>query len=82
MISDVLYKAVREIDRYLEESYMYRDENGQPDKEIVRVRDEMLKLLLDLDFPDDMLTPEDLEKKRTIWLLEKRTPEWRPWMNK
>ncbi|MGO9018273.1 MAG: hypothetical protein ACLQVJ_07970 [Syntrophobacteraceae bacterium] len=81
MISDILYTAVREIDRYLEESFMYKDENGVPDPDIVKVRNAMFDLLLELDYPDSLLTPELLEEKQTKWLVEKRTPTWRPFMN-
>ncbi len=66
MISDVLCEAISEIDRYLTWD-TYQDENGIPDPEIVRVRNEMKMLLIDLDYPGSLLSgSEEIKEVREI----------------
>lgn len=63
MISDVLCEAISEIDRYLSWD-TYQDDDGKPDPEIVRVRNEMKGLLIELINPDELIPPEAKEWKR------------------
>jgi len=53
MISDVLSEAVQDFDRYLEESYIYREEDWSPEnwKLLMDCREVMVQTRVMLDTP-------------------------------
>lgn len=53
MISDILSEAVQDFDRYLEESYIYREEDWSPEnwKLLMDCREVMVQTRVMLDTP-------------------------------
>lgn len=65
MITDALCDAISEIDRYLSDEAFhgaYHDKDGNPDPEIVRLREHMRMVLIDLNIPDGLSPEIDAEK--------------------
>ena len=58
MISDVLSEAVQDFDRYLEESYIYREEDWSPEnwKLLMDCREVMVQTRVMLDTPPSQST--------------------------
>ena len=70
MISDVLCEAISELNRYLEwECYHV---NGQPDPEIVRLREHMRLILIDLNIPDGVSPEIDSDKAERMAKIKKK----------
>jgi hypothetical protein len=65
MITDALCDAISEIDRYLTDDAFhgaYHDKDGNPDPEIVRLREHMRLILIDLNIPDGISPEIDADK--------------------
>jgi hypothetical protein len=58
MISDILSEAVQDFDRYLEESYIYREEDWSPEnwKLLMDCREVMVQTRVMLDTPPSQST--------------------------
>lgn len=83
-VSDTLYTAICEIDDYLN-SGMYDEEDGNPAEDILKVRNEMFRLCLDMWYPDERFSDNDAGREVKEWkkkLMEnpspKHSPNWAP----
>jgi len=81
-VSDTLYRAINEIDDYLNDG-MYDDQDGNPPEDILRVRNEMFRLCLDMWYPDGRWADDEAGQEVKEWKKElmenpspKRSPNW------
>jgi len=71
VITDVLCEAISEIDRYLTEFGDTYHVDGQPDPEIVRLREHMRLVLIDLNIPSGISPEIDSDKAERMAKIKK-----------
>lgn len=83
-VSDTLYCAVNEIDDYLNGG-MYHAEDGSIPEDILRVRNAMFRLCLDMWYPDEILPDNEAGQEMREWkkkMMENpspaQSPNWAP----
>lgn len=83
-VSDTLYRAINELDDYLIDG-MYDDQDGNPPEDILRVRNEMFRLCLDMWYPDEIIPDNEAGQEMREWkkkMMENpsptQSPDWAP----